>query len=208
MYIHIFAIQRKTELPNAAGSELQDGRWAKMETEKTCKHYVHQLHPMKCSPQRSRRSAPMPDQLHSSGDVPRFDTYPAPAPEENGREADRQPCTPVNLNVDYGAPAGSGPAAENPHMNAASDQSASNQRPFNRGAFDQTTLNQTAEKIGALIGTAVNIARSVPRQLQSVPGNVASVRDRLRERGEELRQDASEAAHQWRQTAQAKVHHA
>ncbi len=150
----------------------------------------------------------MTDQLHSSGDVPRFDTYPAPAPEENGREADRQPYAPVNLNVDYGAPAGSGPAAENPHMNAASDQSASNQRPFNRGAFDQTALNQTAEKIGTLIGTAVNIVKSVPRQLQSVPGNVASVRDRLRERGEELRQDASEAAHQWRQTAQAKVQQA
>lgn len=145
----------------------------------------------------------MPDTLHKPGNTTEPNTGPSPTPEENQREARQQPYTPANLNVDYGAPRVAGPAAENPHGNRDWSQTASPPAGLN-----QSALNQTAEKIGAAIGTAVNIVRSIQRQLQSVPNNVVSIRQRVRERGEEFRQDASEAAREWRQNAQIRMQQA
>jgi ElaB/YqjD/DUF883 family membrane-anchored ribosome-binding protein len=74
--------------------------------------------------------------------------------------------------------------------------------------WNQDTLNQTAVKIGTLIGTTVNIFKGVQHQLGSVPSNVVSMRERLRERGQEFRHDASDAAREWRRAAQARAQQA
>jgi ElaB/YqjD/DUF883 family membrane-anchored ribosome-binding protein len=128
----------------------------------------------------------MPDPLHSSGDVPRFDTYPAPAPEELAPESSVGASEPIGLS----------PARELPANTTASH------------ARVNPALNQTAEKIGTLLGTAVRIVKSMPQQLQAVPQNVSSMGERLRERSGELREDASEAARELRQNAQARMRQA
>jgi ElaB/YqjD/DUF883 family membrane-anchored ribosome-binding protein len=71
--------------------------------------------------------------------------------------------------------------------------------------WNQNALNQTAERIGTVIGTAVNVLRGVQRQLRSMPNNVVSIRERVRERSQELGHDASDAAREWRQNAQVRV---
>jgi ElaB/YqjD/DUF883 family membrane-anchored ribosome-binding protein len=125
----------------------------------------------------------MPDPLHSSGDIPRFDSYPAPAPEEFASESGVGASLPIGLS----------PARELPASTMASHERVN------------PALNQTAEKIGALLGTAVRIVKSMPRQLQAVPQNVSSMGERLREKSGELREDASEAARELRQNAEARL---
>ncbi len=128
----------------------------------------------------------MPDTLHSSGDVPRFDTYPAPAPEEIASESGVETSVPIGLS----------PARELPANTMAN------------AARVNPALNQTAEKIGTLLGTAVRIVKSMPQQLQTMPQNVSSMGERLREKSGELREDASEAARELRQNAEARMRQA
>lgn len=69
-------------------------------------------------------------------------------------------------------------------------------------------LDRTAEKIGMLLGTAVNAVKDLPSRLQAVPRRVGSLGERVRVRSEELREDVSEAAREWRQTARIRVQRA
>jgi len=126
----------------------------------------------------------MQDPLHSSGDVPRFDTYPAPAPEEVASQRSIGVSMPIGLNPARELPANITSQGLNP------------------------ALNQTAEKIGTLLGTAVRIVKSMPQRLQTVPRNVSSMRERLREKSGELREDASEAAQELRHNAQVRMQQA
>ncbi len=112
----------------------------------------------------------MLDPVHTAGDNPSFDPYPAPGAEESPK-GDRPPAQ-------------SGATAGNPR------------------------LNQTAEKIGTLLGTAVNMVRNVPCQVQAVPRTIGSMRERVREKSEELREDVSEMAREWQQAARARMRHA
>lgn len=68
-----------------------------------------------------------------------------------------------------------------------------------------TALNQTAEKIGTLLGTAVNAVKDLPSRLQAVPRRAGSLSEHVRVRSKELREDVSEAAREWRQTARVRV---
>jgi len=127
----------------------------------------------------------MPDPRQSSEDIPRFDPYPAPAPEEVASES-----------VGESVPIGLSPARELP-ANATDTVARVN-----------PALNHTAEKIGTLLGTAVRIVKSMPQQLQAMPQNVSSMGERLREKGGELREDASEAARELRLNAEARIQQA
>jgi ElaB/YqjD/DUF883 family membrane-anchored ribosome-binding protein len=100
-------------------------------------------------------------------------------------------------------PGVSRPTAADPHMGKALPEIAS---PSHEPLLDQEVMNQTAVKIGTLIGTAVNIFKGVQRQLRSTPDNVVSMRDRMRDRSRQIRQDAAGTVHEWRQTAQARAH--
>jgi ElaB/YqjD/DUF883 family membrane-anchored ribosome-binding protein len=144
----------------------------------------------------------MPDTRPTPDDVPPRESSFASS-EQNLGAASQQPDTPVNLNVDYGAPGVPGPAARDPHDKKYLGKTA----PLS-SVRSQDVLHETAVKIGTLIGTTVNIVRGVQRQLESVPNNVVSMREHLRERGQEFRHDASDAAREWRQAAQARVQQA
>lgn len=69
-------------------------------------------------------------------------------------------------------------------------------------------LNRTAEKIGILLGTAVNAVKNLPSRMQAVPRRAGSLGERVRVRSKELRKDVSEAARGWRQTARIRVQRA
>jgi ElaB/YqjD/DUF883 family membrane-anchored ribosome-binding protein len=142
----------------------------------------------------------MPDTLREPEDFPGETSS---SPEQNLGETRQQPHTPVNLNVDSGAPGVPGPAAADPHGTTYLPRTASLPSVWN-----QDMLNQTAVKIGTLIGAAMNIFKGVQHQLGSMPSNVVSMRERLRERGQEFGHDASDAARQWRRAAQARAQQA
>lgn len=108
----------------------------------------------------------MPEPLKRTGDIPRFDTYPAPAPEENWRAG----------------------------------------RELKSGAAErQEALNQTAEKIGTALGTAMSAVSNIRRIPDRWQEKMHGIGDRLRDAGEDLKQDALDAAQEWKQTAQQKV---
>ena len=123
----------------------------------------------------------MPDPLHNSGDIPRFDPYPVEKIASEGGVAE---FVPIGLS----------PARELPAYTVENRVNPA--------------LNQAAEKIGTFLGTAVRIVKSMPQQLQGVPRNIAYLSECLREKSGELREDASEAAHELRQNAEARLEQA
>src|SRR5207244_10172253 len=89
----------------------------------------------------------MPTPRRSSGDIPRYGSYPSPSPEEL---------------------AGIPPGSQLPERASTG-----------RRRMSDAELNATAERIGNVIGSAVDTVRNLPRRLQRVPQRIQSIRDQI-----------------------------
>lgn len=124
----------------------------------------------------------MPQPLRSSGDVPRYDTYPAPAANDipNEIQEDRSRLL-LPEDDDHG-----------------NDGRGSNES-LREG------LNTTAQKLGTVVGAAVDTVRNLPQRLQAVPQRIQEMKERLLDASGEMRHDAADAAGELKASAEQRL---